>query len=520
MNTNEDQERLSPEALESLKKMLENVKFTFTLVDSPPTELSPEEAFFKKLRLWLSLRQVDAPGDVVQVMSRFIGLKRGKRIALGQFQPRFADLRMDKYTFYRTLSECCARIGEFVAAAEHAEVAGRFDLVGDNYFSANLFEKAAEAWSRHGVSRFEGRHRKLVYCTREICRAGKIANESGFRKRYATLYKELLRLYESWSTVGVLMQTPDLERFAPSANTCTCLSPKSTRSFDDLICEISEQTLEESQTPSAYDEEMQKVALHVANGEYGHAADVMGGKYLSSRNDLYFTLLLLSGRDLTKNDVLENQYFYIRRKGDLIQRIPSIFLEEIDRRLCEFASKHGMGVLAYASKTLKNLSSHNHYFSGSQYLPVTAFNNSDSYREFMTQLLGDVEEKIRERLNLQDAEERWISEKTLYEFVKAVASGFNVVRGARPTWLAGQHLDVYIPELALAFEYMGQQHYQPVSFFGGEDAFTQNQLRDRRKRDLCAANGVACIDVRFDQKWEDLEQIVRSAVSAVRSKQL
>ena len=54
-------------------------------------------------------------------------------------------------------------------------------------------------------------------------------------------------------------------------------------------------------------------------------------------------------------------------------------------------------------------------------------------------------------------------------------------------------LDGYNEGLGLAFEYNGQQHYKPVSLFGGEEGFKQTQERDKLKSKLCAENGVILI---------------------------
>ena len=43
-------------------------------------------------------------------------------------------------------------------------------------------------------------------------------------------------------------------------------------------------------------------------------------------------------------------------------------------------------------------------------------------------------------------------------------------------------LDVYIPELQLAFEYHGEQHYKPI--YSIQD-FTHRQRQDEEKRNAC-----------------------------------
>lgn len=51
-------------------------------------------------------------------------------------------------------------------------------------------------------------------------------------------------------------------------------------------------------------------------------------------------------------------------------------------------------------------------------------------------------------------------------------------------------LDFYLPELNVAIECQGSQHFQPVDWFGGENAFVECCKRDSMKRDLCKENGI------------------------------
>jgi len=63
-----------------------------------------------------------------------------------------------------------------------------------------------------------------------------------------------------------------------------------------------------------------------------------------------------------------------------------------------------------------------------------------------------------------------------------------------PGWLRPQRFDIFLPDQKVAIEYHGEQHYRPISFFGGEKGFQEVQRRDSKKKDLADAHGVKVIE--------------------------
>ena len=104
--------------------------------------------------------------------------------------------------------------------------------------------------------------------------------------------------------------------------------------------------------------------------------------------------------------------------------------------------------------------------------------------------------EARRRLSIS----RWVREDELYRLVTKLFPSKTIRREASPRWLGRQRLDIYLPELALAIEHQGEQHYRPIKAFGGEQAFAMTKERDERKRILCYENGVTLVYVRFDDR--------------------
>ena len=109
--------------------------------------------------------------------------------------------------------------------------------------------------------------------------------------------------------------------------------------------------------------------------------------------------------------------------------------------------------------------------------------------------MNTVKSEVRRRLSIS----RWVREDKLYQLISNLFPTRTIRREASPPWLGRQRLDVFLPELGLAIEHQGQQHYRPIAAFGGDQGFKGTRERDERKRALCYKNKVTVVDIRFDQ---------------------
>jgi len=108
------------------------------------------------------------------------------------------------------------------------------------------------------------------------------------------------------------------------------------------------------------------------------------------------------------------------------------------------------------------------------------------------QYMYDAEHAFRQERSMPFPETPWVSEAALLDLVRTIWP--SAIHQWRPPFLGLQSVDIYVPEIELAIEYQGQQHYEPIEFFGGEEGFRMTQARDNRKRALLKANNVQLLE--------------------------
>lgn len=96
---------------------------------------------------------------------------------------------------------------------------------------------------------------------------------------------------------------------------------------------------------------------------------------------------------------------------------------------------------------------------------------------------------------IEEIRGKWVNEFKLYLRIKDYFKEFEVIHQGSPYFLEGQRFDVWIPELKVAVEYNGIQHYEAVDIFGGEEGLKSTINRDKLKRQKCLNNAVKIIEV-------------------------
>lgn len=66
-------------------------------------------------------------------------------------------------------------------------------------------------------------------------------------------------------------------------------------------------------------------------------------------------------------------------------------------------------------------------------------------------------------------------------------------------------LDFYLPKYKLGIECQGIQHYKPLNYFGGKEAFKNQVKRDKIKFELCKENGIKILYISSNKEIEEFK---------------
>lgn len=135
----------------------------------------------------------------------------------------------------------------------------------------------------------------------------------------------------------------------------------------------------------------------------------------------------------------------------------------------------------------------------------------EALRSVKRNVESDIEHRLRRHFGFPDHGATGNHETILYLIARAIYSDHEVIRHARPSFLGGLTLDIYVPALRLGIEYQGLQHFKPMRHLGGEKQFKEVVERDRRKKQLCEDAGVAL--VYFDRSDKLTEEYAENKIS-------
>ncbi len=463
--------------------------------------------------------------------------------------------------------------GNHAQAEAYAQRLKVGQLAGSVFLALGRFEEALKAYEGmpfdHTLSKF--RYRELLRASRTLL--GDSLGEEVFKERWPALHRKILAGYGTWPSAWLdterrenadgkkkadwqvqaesRVKEPaelDIQRRVQEAKAKLKLEAEerdlqerirkliSRGHFNKAETEIREAMGRPELVYSQDELALSLTKVLIGQGRFSEFLSSCEGAYLGYRLEPFLCVKLHLGRPLTGSDLISNFCFFVEKKSALLRKARPFYFEVAEQVLADYRERHGGDPLAVYVRGLPKVElnytwSHT-FFDG---LPAKLGKQIDerlghyyllprdaAFRKLITTLVQRVDAKVRSLLGVLDPEERWKSEKALYEYVKLLVPHLDVARNASPLWIKPQHLDIYIEELRLGIEYMGAQHYEAVEVFGGAAALAATQERDGRKLAICAANGVSLVHVRFDDPWDALREVVvkasRVAVSARASK--
>ena len=258
-------------------------------------------------------------------------------------------------------------------------------------------------------------------------------------------------------------------------------------------------------------------------GQYDHALEFFPSPIIGNRSTLMtdnlLSLKLVNNKRLSSHEVLTLLGAKVTNFGR--EHLQSV-LSEIDRILEVLWDTTKIDYIAeWAKESPKhtyyagNATPYGYYLQKHVRISGYTFSSNPEVSVFISNITREAENSIRENFGIPKVGEGWVGETLLYYKIKEAFSSLEIQQHASPKWLGRQHLDIFIPSILVGIEYQGDQHDKPVDFFGGEEAFIQNQKRDNRKLRLCKKHGVHLIYVRPGYAIQDvvteIESISQSA---------
>jgi hypothetical protein len=144
-------------------------------------------------------------------------------------------------------------------------------------------------------------------------------------------------------------------------------------------------------------------------------------------------------------------------------------------------------------------------------IKIPELGRSQEFDKAMGELERALENEIRERLDYPLIGEGWVQETLLFNLIRKIFPNYEIIHHYFPEFLGGQELDIFIEDLNLGIEYQGQQHFEPIEFFGGIENFEKLVERDKRKEKLCKEYKIPLLY--FDYKEELTQRYVQDKIN-------
>jgi hypothetical protein len=146
-------------------------------------------------------------------------------------------------------------------------------------------------------------------------------------------------------------------------------------------------------------------------------------------------------------------------------------------------------------------------------IPTYSFDHaSEEITKHICGAIREAENRLRDALGEKRVGENWDDETKLFHTIKEMFPELQVIHHGKPDWLGRMHLDIWIPDLKIAIEYHGPQHFEEMKHFGGAESLEATKKRDALKRSACARKGVRLFEVlSLDEVPQAINEIRQAA---------
>jgi hypothetical protein len=79
--------------------------------------------------------------------------------------------------------------------------------------------------------------------------------------------------------------------------------------------------------------------------------------------------------------------------------------------------------------------------------------------------------------------------------------------------------DFYIPSINTIIEYDGEQHFNAIEYFGGEQRLQEQKIKDNIKTDYCKTNNISLVRVSYTMSMEEVRNLILPVIDVYSTHQ-
>lgn len=254
-----------------------------------------------------------------------------------------------------------------------------------------------------------------------------------------------------------------------------------------------------------YYEFVDKKIEELYSGNYSFFYVLFNEKIDAKKINIQFPQIKIDKRKIIKNNIIKKQ------ASDIINQNKSPF-KKYTLVLKEFKKTYNFS--GNTSKYYIDYKSHKLSLTEFTGLTKTSFIYfiENIILEIFSVFINDSQNEFRVSKGLPKIGEGWVSETELYNKLNERFPNEKIIHHGKPKWLGRQHVDIWFPKYKIGVEFQGKQHYEPVEYFGGKEAFEKNILRDLKKKKLFIENNSILIEVTHGYNLEKLISEIKTKI--------